>query len=749
MPDWLDVTSIELNPLENAEKHFTSKYQWQNESKIVVRRGLPVKFRFKTDGRRFRPEYHVIVLEFELDEKVDLKEDEKVKKIRIRMPDEATVDPLDWKAEFVRLSESFVDVEVVFPLKAPLACWKLRILSGLWTQRHQTSELEETFFSRLHTPRIYCLFNPFLEGDDVYLPQKPLREAYLFQDGELYYSGTAVGRQRYSYSKRPWMHSQFDENTLRVSLFLLTILTNNHLQNKPGLSMTERGNIVRVTRKLSFAVNRYLLRGNWDKEVPEDGKPATSWLGTAEIIECFMQTKRQVKYAQCWVYACTFVTVLRTLGIPCRTVTCIESAHDADMSLTVDRAYLRTIDGGFEPIKGIEGIEWESTWNFHVWTEIWTKRNDLPDGYDGWQVVDATPQETSEKLFQCGPMSVKAIKEGRLDLPYDGWFIYSEVNADSVRWFYERDLNGKLKLITAKFNNDTDGIGRAMLTPNPRNYGYPMDLTLDYKEKEGTNNERLVHIKALKSAGVAERHDRIRLLYGKDLDSNLPEDVEIIVEEIDKVFYGDSIFVDISVKNWSSMKRTVQLSVDTVTLFHTGSQSFRISRFNETIELEPKAGDSVRIETPISQYAQHVSYLRDLAAIVSASILETNQAIFIEEKFQLTGSSVVIEAPNITKVGAPVIAMITFQNPITEVLRNVELILHSGNLSKPTKVPRFPREVGPKQRIRIRVRFRAIGEGARLLVATINSSQIKNMTATHYVRSVHANINFDDKIHHF
>lgn len=191
---------------------------------------------------------------------------------------------------------------------------------------------------------------------------------------------------------------------------MLTILTNNHQQNKPGLSMIERGNVVRVTRKLSFAVNRYLLRGNWEKEIPEDGRPATSWLGTAEIIENFMQTKRQVKYAQCWVFACTFVTgsrfifilkynfliVLRTLGIPCRTVTCIESAHDADMSLTVDRAYLRTNSGGYEPIKGIEGIECQSTWNFHIWTEIWTKRADLPNGYDGWQVVDATPQETSE-----------------------------------------------------------------------------------------------------------------------------------------------------------------------------------------------------------------------------------------------------------------------------------------------------------------------------------------------------------------
>ena len=67
------------------------------------------------------------------------------------------------------------------------------------------------------------------------------------------------------------------------------------------------------------------------------------------------------------------------------------------MSLTVDRAYLKTADGGFVPIKGVDGIEWESTWNFHIWTEIWARRRDLPDSsYDGWQIVDATPQEKSE-----------------------------------------------------------------------------------------------------------------------------------------------------------------------------------------------------------------------------------------------------------------------------------------------------------------------------------------------------------------
>ena len=31
-----------------------------------------------------------------------------------------------------------------------------------------------------------------------------------------------------------------------------------------------------------------------------------------------------------------------------------------------------------------------------MWNESWFKRPDLPDGHDGWQAHDATPQETSE-----------------------------------------------------------------------------------------------------------------------------------------------------------------------------------------------------------------------------------------------------------------------------------------------------------------------------------------------------------------
>lgn len=65
--------------------------------------------------------------------------------------------------------------------------------------------------------------------------------------------------------------------------------------------------------------------------------------------------------------------------------------------------------------------------NFHVWNECWMARPDLPVGMGGWQVVDATPQETSQGRYCCGPTSVSAIHDGQVYLKYDAPFVFAEV----------------------------------------------------------------------------------------------------------------------------------------------------------------------------------------------------------------------------------------------------------------------------------------------------------------------------------
>lgn len=92
------------------------------------------------------------------------------------------------------------------------------------------------------------------------------------------------------------------------------------------------------------------------------------------------------------------VSVCRALGIPCRSVTNYVSAHDTNASLTIDKYFDKE---GNEIKGGPDGRCYDSCWNFHVWNDVWMSRPDLPNGYGGWQIMDATPQEESDSKYMC------------------------------------------------------------------------------------------------------------------------------------------------------------------------------------------------------------------------------------------------------------------------------------------------------------------------------------------------------------
>ena len=59
----------------------------------------------------------------------------------------------------------------------------------------------------------------------------------------------------------------------------------------------------------------------------------------------------------------------------------------------------------------------DSIWNFHVWNDVWMARKDLPEGFGGWQAIDATPQEASESksffLPRGHPLNMSEYFRGR------------------------------------------------------------------------------------------------------------------------------------------------------------------------------------------------------------------------------------------------------------------------------------------------------------------------------------------------
>ncbi|NXR16112.1 TGM3L glutamyltransferase, partial [Semnornis frantzii] len=162
--------------------------------------------------------------------------------------------------------------------------------------------------------------------------------------------------------------------------------------------------------------------------------------------------------------------VLRALGIPTRVITNFNSAHDRNINLSIDKY----IDASGKTLDLTE----DSVWNFHVWNECWFTRRDLGSFYDGWQVLDATPQERSKgSIYQCGPASTRAIKEGDVNLDYDSSFVFAAVNADYVTWIHHS------KKRKERIYSDTKRIGKFISTKavgtNSR-----VDVTASYKYPE-------------------------------------------------------------------------------------------------------------------------------------------------------------------------------------------------------------------------------------------------------------------------
>uniref|UniRef100_A0A3Q3DEB4 Transglutaminase-like domain-containing protein n=1 Tax=Hippocampus comes TaxID=109280 RepID=A0A3Q3DEB4_HIPCM len=191
-----------------------------------------------------------------------------------------------------------------------------------------------------------------------------------------------------------------------------------------------------------------------------------------------------------------FPSVMRLLGIPTRVVSNFVSAHDTDASLTIDVYHA---DEGARRKESNDSI-----WNYHVWVESWMKRPDLKANgkYDGWQVLDATPQEASDGQASLRVVVLRVVFGTQL--PYDVPFVFAEVNADCVDWLTKADGTD------VKMSSDTKRVGKSVST-KAVGYNKRLDITRTYKHREGEYPGRVRQPRARltrKSAAVFQARKR-------------------------------------------------------------------------------------------------------------------------------------------------------------------------------------------------------------------------------------------------
>ncbi|XP_029310415.1 coagulation factor XIII A chain isoform X1 [Cottoperca gobio] len=489
---------------------------------------------------------------------------------------------------------------------------------------------------------LYILFNPWVSADAVFLDDEEEREECVMTEMGIIYHGAHD-----DIAERNWNYGQFNFGVLDACLYIM---------DRCDMPITNRGDPVRVTRKASAMVNSRddegVLVGNWSGDYTY-GVPPTSWTGSTEILLTYASTKMPVCYAQCWVYAAVFNTFLRCLGIPSRVVTNFFSAHDNNGNLKTD--IILSEDGRIDRSRTKDSI-----WNYHCWNECYMSRPDLPAGFGGWQVVDATPQETSDGMYRCGPASVQAIKHGQICFPFDAAFVFAEVNSDVV--FFSRSKEGTMEPVKVNRTH----VGRMVLTKTPGDVTR-REITDQYKFAEGSTEERTVLEKAEE--------------YGCQRDkSELPvADVDMILPTLE-VNVGDDFELSLEFVNRSDQRRTMDIYISGSVVFYTGVNSSEFLFRNPTVTIGPNKSVTESVTVESKNYMKHLVEQANLNFIASGKVKETGQIVTAMKLITLHNPKLTVTVSDNGRVSEEMTVNVDFTNPFTHSLEDVIIRLEGAGL---------------------------------------------------------------------
>jgi len=402
-----------------------------------------------------------------------------------------------------------------------------------------------------------------------------------------------------------------------------------------------------------------------------------------------------VGYGQCWVFSGTLTTICRSLGIPARSTTNFASAHEVpapDYHRSVDK-YFKS-DGSEDQDKTQDSI-----WNFHVWNDVWLARRDLGDQYRGWQAIDATPQEKSDKKYQLGPVPLVACKNGEKNLKRfqtDLEFLYAEVNADEK--YYVEDDSGGVKLV----RTITDSIGKYMSTKAAGSSGRH-DVTLEYKYAEGTPEERA----SIGSSATTA---------GGDMNFELDFSTTKLGQPIEAKLHIDP----------QQSSGDVNIAFTATIITYTGKHVAVIQQDKKTVNVSAGTPVDVPFVIPANAYTAHLKGLDGVEVRAFVFVPTTGQTTIVQHLFDFLADDLALIVPtdNLT-VGAQVVATVRFDNPLDTKLTNLVLTVEGHGL---TRVQRFVYpSVDPHGTITQQVTLKLAKPGKHILIANLDSAEVNDL----------------------
>ncbi|KAG1715027.1 Annulin [Nymphon striatum] len=679
---------------ENSKKHHTREYEMVKREKnpyLVVRRGQQFTIKV-TFNRSFHEQKDALCLVLTLK---DAKNPSYSQNTMLLVPVEmhGKRKPNQWTTSAILAAseDNVLAIQITPSAKAIIGEWQLDIDSKL---KFQPAMVDQPTYRYTINQPIFILFNPWCPQDSVFMSSDDWKKEYISSDVGIVWRGTHSNIRQ-----SPWNYGQFEKNVLECCLYILS---------KVGkLSVTSRGDPVKVARHISAVVNvqddNGVIVGNW-KGNYKGGTPPTKWAGSMAILQKYFDTNRPVKFGQCWVFSGVVTTVCRAIGIPSRCVTNFSSAHDTHNSLTVDYFFN-------EKGEGVDDLNIDSVWNFHVWNEVWMERPDLePESYGGWQAIDATPQELSDGLSRCGPAPVKAVKKGEVMKNFDVPFIFAEVNADKVYWRYSGP-NQPLKLITKK----AEEIGKHISTKAVGKFDRE-DITDNYKFNEKTREEREVMLKALRqSANLFSRYY---------LNDDF-EDVEFNFQLKDDILIGSDFKLAMKNKNWNKTF-TVRVILRIVTMMYNGQLKNLVKKQESEIKLKPNSSEFSTMDVSYEDYNKHLVDQSAFHISTVCKVQESGFDYFAQDDFRIKSPDIQIQVDREIIANKDFSVICSFKNPLPKKLTKGHFVIEGPGLNTPSKI-NVKSAIKPKEECRVSCMVKSETPGPKSLIAKFESKELQDI----------------------
>ncbi|TMS16925.1 Protein-glutamine gamma-glutamyltransferase 5 [Larimichthys crocea] len=511
-------------------------------------------------------------------------------------------------------------------------------------------------------------------------------------------------------SMRPWSFGQYEPGVLEACLQLLQVSPQHH--SDKNSDYIRRVDPVYISKVICAMVNCNddlgILKGKWQGTYKDGVKP-TEWSGSADILHQWVSSKcRPVRYGQCWVFASVLCTVMRVLGVPSRVVTVFNAAHDGNGNLKIEEYY---------STKGEKlSLSKDSIWNFHVWVECWMRRPDLGEEFDGWQVVDPTPQEKSAGIYSCGPCPVAAILQRDLGTPYDTGFVYASVDADIIRLIVRNgQVVGRME--------DTKSVGQMICTKSV-NSDKPENLTESYKREKIPMMRSFAYepMPMMMSSACEPNAMRMRCK-ALEVKEEMSAGLEVSLSINGEPTVGEEIALCVTVTNYSSGSRVLMEHLSAQVKGYNSSPQESFWKTHKEVHIKP--GQALMLQHTIlpSQYESVLAGDDIVNVAVVIKDVRTKERVLAAQEFSISSPKITIEIEGGDSVHMKkdCTAQVFFINTFKKTLNGAVLTVEGSGLLQGKQEARLA-VLQPGDKIEKKVSIMANSPGTKVLMATFSHS---------------------------